>query len=66
MNKKRLITLRDKKREEAIRRSDRHWAADTFPNKWRDQFEIHHDILHGMRCLFLTKREHKWLHQRKW
>ena len=59
--KKPLKTIR----EEAIRRSDRDWATNAFPNQWRDQFEIHHDKVHGMRCLFLTKREHVWRHQRK-
>ena len=66
MNTKPLKTLRDTTKEEAIRRSDRHWATDMFFPWWRDQYEIHHDMLHGMRCLFLRKREHKWLHQRKW
>jgi hypothetical protein len=60
-----LAKIRDCKREEKIRRADRHWATNTFPNNWRDQFEIHHDWLHGGRILFLTKREHTWIHRKR-
>jgi hypothetical protein len=41
------------------RTNDNQWVVKLFPQRWLQQFEIHHDWKGGEVCYFLTPKEHR-------
>jgi hypothetical protein len=41
------------------RTNDRYWAKITFPQRWLQQYEIHHSWKENETCFFLTPAEHR-------